>query len=179
MIIAKQKREENVAEYILYMWQLEDLMRAFNFDKSIIEREIIDHYKLDFAKKNEVVAWYNDLLNAMFVEGITKQGHLMHVKNIVQDLSSLNISLLKDPNHSEYQKLFNDAIPAIHDIIQKSNGHIKNEIDACFNALYGILLLRLQKKEISSDTSIAIQKISLMLKYLCRIFHEQEKEFQE
>ena len=32
MIIAKQKRRENIAEYVLYMWQLEDLIRAYNFD---------------------------------------------------------------------------------------------------------------------------------------------------
>ena len=28
MDIAKSKRRENIAEYILYLWQLEDLLRA-------------------------------------------------------------------------------------------------------------------------------------------------------
>ena len=28
MIIAQKKRKENIAEYLLYMWQIEDLIRA-------------------------------------------------------------------------------------------------------------------------------------------------------
>ena len=32
MIIARRKRKENIAEYLLYMWQVEDLIRANNFD---------------------------------------------------------------------------------------------------------------------------------------------------
>ena len=27
MIIAQQKRKENIAEYLLYMWQVEDMIR--------------------------------------------------------------------------------------------------------------------------------------------------------
>ena len=29
MIIARQKKQENIAEYLLYMWQIEDIIRAF------------------------------------------------------------------------------------------------------------------------------------------------------
>ena len=31
MDIAQAKRRENIAEYILYLWQLEDLLRALQF----------------------------------------------------------------------------------------------------------------------------------------------------
>ena len=31
MDIAQAKRRENIAEYILYLWQLEDLLRALHF----------------------------------------------------------------------------------------------------------------------------------------------------
>ena len=43
MIIAKQKRKENIAEYLLYMWQIEDLIRANNFDMDLIRRTVIAH----------------------------------------------------------------------------------------------------------------------------------------
>ena len=36
MLIAKQKRQENIAEYVLYMWQLEDMLRACNFDVDVL-----------------------------------------------------------------------------------------------------------------------------------------------
>ena len=41
MIIARQKRKENIAEYLLYMWQVEDLIRANKFDMDSINRTVI------------------------------------------------------------------------------------------------------------------------------------------
>jgi len=32
MFITQQKKKENIAKYILYMWQIEDVIRAYNFD---------------------------------------------------------------------------------------------------------------------------------------------------
>ncbi|MDE7144362.1 MAG: DUF4924 family protein, partial [Muribaculaceae bacterium] len=32
MIIASEKRKNNIAEYLLYMWQIEDIIRANNLD---------------------------------------------------------------------------------------------------------------------------------------------------
>src|SRR5699024_122530 len=36
MDIAKAKRRENIAEYILYLWQLEDLLRALQFSPEAV-----------------------------------------------------------------------------------------------------------------------------------------------
>ena len=36
MYIAQRKRKENIAEYILYLWQLEDLLRALQFSPEAI-----------------------------------------------------------------------------------------------------------------------------------------------
>ena len=44
MIIARRKRKENIAEYLLYMWQVEDLIRANNFDMDSIRRTVVDRY---------------------------------------------------------------------------------------------------------------------------------------
>ena len=40
MLIARQKRSENIAEYLLYMFQVEDLIRAYDFNLD----QIIDQY---------------------------------------------------------------------------------------------------------------------------------------
>lgn len=32
MYISKQLKQKNIAEYLLYMWQVEDMIRANNFD---------------------------------------------------------------------------------------------------------------------------------------------------
>ncbi|MBQ1485634.1 MAG: DUF4924 family protein, partial [Muribaculaceae bacterium] len=47
MIIAKQKRQENIAEYLLYLWQVEDLLRACNLDIDKVEKAVIGRYDVD------------------------------------------------------------------------------------------------------------------------------------
>ena len=42
MYIASQKRQQNIAEYLLYMWQVEDIIRAYHFDIDLIKENIID-----------------------------------------------------------------------------------------------------------------------------------------
>jgi len=175
MIIAKQKREENIAEYVLYMWQLEDILRAYNLDINEVEKNIIVHFNQPLPVSQQIRQWYQDMIDAMRAEGITDRGHLMHVKNIIQDLSALNVSLMKDPNQVEYHKIFEQAVPAICEIIEKSGGNIKNEIDACFSGLYGVLMLRLKKKEISQPTLDAIKSISTLMAALVTFYHDSDK----
>ncbi len=44
MLIAREKRKTNIAEYILYMWEIEDLIRANGFDIDKIDRNIIRRF---------------------------------------------------------------------------------------------------------------------------------------
>ena len=46
MIIASQKKKENIAEYLLYMWQIEDIIRAYGLDIEQIQKHIINSYDL-------------------------------------------------------------------------------------------------------------------------------------
>ena len=57
MIIAKRKRKENIAEYLLYMWQVEDLIRANKFDMDSIRRTVIAHYAQHATVKEEIAQW--------------------------------------------------------------------------------------------------------------------------
>lgn len=57
MKIAQAKRKENIAEYLLYMWQVEDIIRAFNLDINAIKENIIDHYDVDEQEKKEITDW--------------------------------------------------------------------------------------------------------------------------
>ena len=49
MIIASQKRKENIAEYLLYMWQIEDMIRANGLDLGKIRTNVIDRFKIGRA----------------------------------------------------------------------------------------------------------------------------------
>ena len=62
MDIAQAKRRENIAEYILYLWQLEDLLRALQFSPEAIFSTLIAPRK-DIAEeqKHVYLLWYMDL----------------------------------------------------------------------------------------------------------------------
>lgn len=67
-------------------------------------------------------------------------------------------------------------MPYIVELRSKSGDDRKDEIETCFNALYGMLMLRLQKREVSAETMDAINKISSFIALLSRYFHLDEAE---
>ena len=125
MFIASQKRKDNIAEYLLYMWQIEDIIRANGLD--------IDRIKA----------------------------------NVIIQLTDLHLALLKDPRFPEYTAEFYKTLPFIVELRSKAGGNPVGEIETCFNALYGMLMLRLQSKEITPDTQNAVAQIT---KFLARYY---------
>ena len=53
MYIAQELRKKNIAEYILYMWQVEDTIRAFGCQLSRIRREYIEQFDYTDEQKEE------------------------------------------------------------------------------------------------------------------------------
>jgi hypothetical protein len=97
MIIARQKRKENIAEYLLYMWQVEDLIRANKFDMDSINRTVIAHYDQPEEVKKEIAQWYEELSEMMRSEGVMEKGHIQLNKNVIITLTDLHLRLLKSP----------------------------------------------------------------------------------
>ena len=65
MQIAKQKLNENIAEYILYMYQIEDVIRAYQFDVDAIIERYVEPQMPDSSFINQYRSWYKDLVNQM------------------------------------------------------------------------------------------------------------------
>ena len=61
MFIAEKLRQENIAEYLLYMWQVEDTIRAYACNEERIAREYVPMFKLDEAKAAKMSQWYDAL----------------------------------------------------------------------------------------------------------------------
>jgi len=175
MFIAQGKRNTNIAEYILYMWQVEDLIRAHDFDIDKIEQNLISRYSKPDKAKQEVRNWYVNLLLMMYEEGIRNHGHLSFLKTLINEMNDIHIRLLGDENAKEYHRLYGKAKPHIEAFRHKSGNPDANEIEICMQALYGLLLLRLKKKAVSSDTEKAMSTFSRLISLLVKYFHETEK----
>ena len=167
MITASVKKKENIAEYLLYMWQIEDLIRANNLDIDKIQHTIIDNYKdLSENQKIEMKEWYESLIDMMRREGVVEKGHLQINKNVIIQLEDLHRQLLNDQKFASYSAQFYHTLPIIVELRSKAGDNKGGEIETCFNALYGILLLRLQGKDISEETLQATSQISKFLAVL-------------
>ena len=166
MIIARQKRKENIAEYLLYMWQVEDLIRANKFDMDSINRTVIAHYDQPEEVKKEIAQWYEELIEMMRSEGVMEKGHIQLNKNVIITLTDLHLRLLKSPKEMVYSAAYYKTLPYIVQL---------RELETCFAAVYGYLLLRMQGKEVSAETLEGIKQISSFLALLAEKYREDMK----
>lgn len=175
MITASAKKKENIAEYLLYMWQIEDLIRANALDIDKMQASIIDKYQnLTDQQRKEMREWYESLIDMMRREDVVKSGHLQLNKNVIIALDDLHRRLLADPKFAAYSAQFYHTLPIIVELRAKAGDNKADEIETCFNALYGILLLRLQGKEISEETRQAAAQIS---KFLALLSHYYKQDY--
>ena len=166
MYISQQLKRQNIAEYLLYMWQVEDLIRANGFDMNKIQQTIIDPYPISEEQKKELAQWYQDLINMMHDEGVMEKGHLQINHNIILWLTDLHLQLLKSPKFPYYSAAYYKALPFIVELRSKGSDKEVPELETCFDAMYGVLMLKLQKKEVSEGTQKAIKVISDLLAIL-------------
>ncbi len=172
MLIAQKKRKENISEYLLYMWQVEDLIRANHFDSDEIRRNLVDRYDQPAAVKDEIARWYEELADMMRQEGVMERGHIQLNKNVIIALTDLHLRLLKSPKEMIYGSMYYKTLPYIVQLRAKSGGEDIPEIETCFTAVYGYLVLRMQGKEVSAETLEAIKQISAFLALLAEKYKD-------
>ncbi|MDE5773276.1 MAG: DUF4924 family protein [Muribaculaceae bacterium] len=171
MFTASEKKRENIAEYLLYMWQIEDLIRAYNLDLDRIETEIIDKYSnLDEYQRKQMREWYESLIDMMRREGVEKSGHLQLNKNTILGLTDLHNRLMADSKYSDYHTEYYKTLPYIVELRAKQGDDKTGEIETCLSALYGLIMLRLQGREISAETMTAIKQITHYMALLSKYY---------
>jgi hypothetical protein len=174
MIVSEQKKRDNIAEYIIYMYQIEDVIRAYQFNQELIIDNFVRPQLPDESFINDYRRWYDDLIHKMKSQRIEKLGHLFEINEVMIELSYLHSTLLNLIKDSKYITLFEAAIGNIEEFKEKSNLKDKNHIEIAFHALYMKLLLKLQKKEISPESEIAFDTMRILLAYLSKSFHKMK-----
>ncbi len=176
MYIASKKRKENIAEYLIYMWQIEDIIRANDLDIDKIKANVIDKFDLTDAQKREMTEWYESLIDMMRREGVAEKGHLQLNKNVIIQLEDLHRALLADPRFDKYTAQFYKVLPYIVELRGKAGDNPAGEIETCFNALYGMLMMRLKSKEITPETQNAISQITQFIAMLAAYFKLDDED---
>lgn len=175
MFIAKSIREKSVVEYLLYMWQMEDLIRAYGCSLTRIRREYIDRFEYTDQQKDEEEDWFGDLIRMMNQEGKREKGHLAINEVLLQDLGDLHVRLLQSTRFPFYSAKYYRVLPFIVELRQKGDKEI-GEVETCLNALYGVMLLRMRQKPISPETAHAIKAITTFLGMLSDYYIKDRTE---
>lgn len=174
MHIAQRLRKENIAEYLLYMWQVEDTIRAYGCSLSRIRREYLSQFGYDKEQEDEAADWWGNLVAMMNREGCRERGHLQINKVTLQSLSELHAQLLDSSKHPYYRAEYYKVLPFIVELRNRGANREEGEIETCFNALYGVMMLRIGKKEISQETQHAVKEISTLLGMLSD-YHQKDR----
>ena len=175
MFIAKSIREKSVVEYLRYMWQMEDLIRAYGCSLTRIRREYIDRFEYTDQQKDEEEDWFGDLIRMMNQEGKREKGHLAINEVLLQDLGDLHVRLLQSTRFPYYSAEYYRVLPFIVELRQKGDKEI-GEVETCLNALYGVMLLRMRQKPISPETAHAIKAITTFLGMLSDYYIKDRTE---
>ena len=175
MLIAEQKKQENIAEYILLMYQIEDLVRSAEFDLDVIVESFVKPQLPDDSFLEANRKWYADLIKQMKAQHLHKSGHILEIKEILVELSYLHNSMLGASSaDGKYKGVVDRAIPFVDEFKERSNLKDMNHIEIALHAMYMKLLLRLQKKEITAETEEAFDAMRMMLAFLSRAYKQMK-----
>lgn len=163
MFIAQQKRRENMAEYILYLWQLEDLLRALKLSPEAIYAQLVEPLDRPAEQKQQAFLWYMSLVNLLKEEGKTESGHLNHTLHLIDDMENLHRQLLELPAGEEYRQLWQplkEELPRLRIVLARDG---ISDMELCFRALYAVMLYRIKgdntKSEITDDVVAMISPV--------------------
>lgn len=154
----KNKRD-NIAEYILHLWQMEDVIRAFGNDEALQQNPFL-----------------RDLQVMMRQEGVMEKGHTQLAHNALSELEDLHLELLN--TEATYRAAYMQLLPQINILKSKSDNPLQSDLQMMFVFLYSIMLLHLQKKQISADTLALQQQISRLLAYLSKTYKDNQDDYQ-
>ena len=176
MDIAQSKRKENIAEYILYLWQIEDLLRALQFSPEAIYSQLVAPRQIEEEQKHVYLLWYMDIVNLLKNEGKEESGHLEHTLHLIGDMHNLHLQLMQNPVGEHYRTTFArlaPQLPMLRTLVKKED---VCDTEICFRALYAAMLYRIKgdkkRAEAINDT---IELVSPVVAELAAMYGKVER----
>lgn len=144
-----RSKHDNIAEYILYIWQMEDYLRAF-------------------PEHADATPELHELNEMMHREGITESGHLQLAQIALGELEDLSEQMLNED--ALYRAAMFRLQPSLNLLKAKTDRPTMSDIEACLTLLYQIMMLRLQKREITPETTDVQQRATQVLQFLSKTY---------
>lgn len=149
-----RSKKDNIAEYILYLWQIEDYLRAF-------------------PQNADATPELHELNEMMHREGILEGGHLALASNALSEVEELHAQLLDED--AMYRAAMIRLRPALNLLKAKTDRPTMSDIEACLLLLYQIMMLRLQQREITPETASVQTQATQLLQFLSRTYYANQR----
>jgi hypothetical protein len=179
MFVAQKLKKTNIVEYLLYMWQVEDLMRAYGLDIDAINREIVEKYPdISPNERRQLSEYYESVIEMLRAENAQQSGHIQLNKNTLAELCDFHALLLQSGKSPASNAKFFHILPVINVLRRKSTGG-ESDIEICFNFMYGLMTLSMKGQEISPETrqtQTEIAKFLLLLAENYNLYQSGELE---
>ena len=174
MDIAQAKRKENIAEYILYLWQIEDLLRALQFSPEAIYSQLVARREVPEEQKQIFLLWYMDIVNLLREEGKEEKGHLNHTLHLIADMHNLHLQLMQLPIGDHYRATFSRLEPELPRLREIVGGAEMTDTELCFRALYAAMLYRIKGEGEKAAVKDTIEFVSPVVAELAEIYRKVE-----
>ena len=149
-----RSKKDNIAEYILSLWQMEDYLRAF-------------------PQQADASPELQEISEMMHRDGIVDSGHLQLAQVALSELEELHASFLNED--ARYRAAIMRLAPQLNLLKAKTDRPTMSDIEACLTLLYQIMLLRLQQKEISPETTTVQAQATEVLRFLSKAYYENSR----
>lgn len=176
MDIAQARRRENIAEYILYLWQLEDLLRALQFSPEAIWSQLVaPRTDVAEAQKHVFLMWYMDIVNLLRQEGKEEKGHLEHTLHLIGDMHNLHLQLMQLPAGERYRRILARLEPELPRLRAVLGNPGMSDTELCFRALYAAMLYRIKGEGSKQAVTDTIEYVSPVIAELADIYRKVER----
>ena len=113
-----------------------------------------------------------ELQEMMHMEGIIHSGHLQLAQNALRELEDLHDELVE--TEAPYRAVMIHLQPTLNVFKSKTDRPEMSDVEACLVLLYQVMLLRLQKKEISAETEVVVKDATQLLRFLSKTYYDNE-----
>jgi hypothetical protein len=137
-------QNENVAEYLLYIFQIEALIRTLDLDINRLETELLAPAFPDPTQLQYQLSWYNEIVLEM------------------------------RQRDEKYKGLCDHATEALQAFKTKSNMANRHDIEALLHAMFMKLQLKMKKQDISPETEAAFDLFRIQLAYLSQNYQRMK-----
>ena len=174
MLVARKKEKENIAEYVLYLFQIEDVVRSFDFDLDQIMEVFVLPNLPDHSFENQYRQWYQEIISEMKSSSLEKKGHLDRIMEVFRELVFLHNTIHTMGKENKYKEICERAAVFIPEFRAKSDKKSNHDVEVILHAMYMKLQLRMRGKEISQETDEAFDAMRMQLAFLVREYHKMK-----